>query len=29
MHDELLTSFAARLPKELAQRRESLGKSFV
>jgi phosphoenolpyruvate carboxykinase (GTP) len=29
MHDELLTSFAARLPKELAQRRESLGKAFA
>ena len=29
MHDELLISFAARLPKELAQRRESLGKSFA
>ena len=29
MHDELLTSFASRLPPELAKRREALGKEFA
>ncbi len=29
MHDELLTSFAARLPAELAKRREALGKALA